>query len=154
MKEQYIKRVKKELHLSRKIKKEIVRDLEEIFSSALEHGETEQQVIDRLGAPQIFAKSAAEQFGMDAAVAHKRKERIADVMALLVAVISFAIYAFAKIDSVPEGTIGQADAMTNIRIEGAFAGNVAHMTLLVGVVALAFVAVQMFRSIRQNRRKV
>ena len=47
MKEQYIKQVEKELHLSRKAKADIVRDLNEIFASAAEHGETEQQVITR-----------------------------------------------------------------------------------------------------------
>ena len=45
MKEQYIKQVEKELSLTRKAKKEVVRDLNEVFASALEHGETEQQVI-------------------------------------------------------------------------------------------------------------
>ena len=48
MKEQYIKQVEKELSLTRKAKKEVVRDLNEVFASALEHGETEQQVIERL----------------------------------------------------------------------------------------------------------
>ena len=53
MKERYIKQVKKEfgLCLSRKKRNEIIRDLNEIFASALEHGETEQQVIERLGTP-------------------------------------------------------------------------------------------------------
>ena len=49
MKEQYIRQVEKELNLSRKAKTEVVRDLNEIFNSAVEHGETEQQVIERLG---------------------------------------------------------------------------------------------------------
>ena len=49
MKEQYIKQVEKELSLTRKAKKEVVRDLNEVFASALEHGETEQQVIYRHG---------------------------------------------------------------------------------------------------------
>ena len=49
MKERYIKQVEKELSLSHKVKKEVVRDLNEVFSSALEHGETEQQVIRRWG---------------------------------------------------------------------------------------------------------
>ena len=43
MKEQYIKQVEKELSLPRKMKKEVVRDLNEVFASAMEHGETEQQ---------------------------------------------------------------------------------------------------------------
>ena len=61
MKEQYIKQVEKELSLTRKAKKEVVRDLNEVFASALEHGETEQQVIERLGTPKEFAENTAEQ---------------------------------------------------------------------------------------------
>ena len=57
MKEQYIKQVEKELCLPRNEKKEVVRDLNEVFASALEHGETEQQVIERLGTPKEFAEN-------------------------------------------------------------------------------------------------
>ena len=73
MKEPYIKQVEKELHLSRKATAEVVRDLNEIFASAAEHGETEQQVIERLGTPKEFADSTAEQFGIDNAASQKRK---------------------------------------------------------------------------------
>ena len=65
MKEQYIKQVEKELCLPRNEKKEVVRDLNEVFASALEHGETEQQVIERLGTPKEFAENTAEQLGID-----------------------------------------------------------------------------------------
>lgn len=51
MKEHYIKQVKKELLISRKQKNDVLRDLDEVFTSAMEHGETEQQVIERLGSP-------------------------------------------------------------------------------------------------------
>ena len=61
MKEQYIKQVEKELSLPRKMKKEVVRDLNEVFASAMEHGETEQQIIQRLGTPKEFADSTAEE---------------------------------------------------------------------------------------------
>lgn len=42
-----------------------MRDLNEVFASAMEHGETEQQIIQRLGTPKEFADSTAEQFGID-----------------------------------------------------------------------------------------
>lgn len=71
MKEQYIKQVEKELSLTRKAKKEVVRDLNEVFASALEHGETEQQVIERLGTPKEFAENTAEQLGIDSAAPQK-----------------------------------------------------------------------------------
>ncbi len=44
MKEQYIKQVEKELSLPHKAKKEVVRDLNEVFASALEHGETNSRL--------------------------------------------------------------------------------------------------------------
>ena len=72
MKEQYIKQVEKELSLPRKMKKEVVRDLNEVFASAMEHGETEQQIIQRLGTPKEFADSTAEQFGIDNTKSKKR----------------------------------------------------------------------------------
>lgn len=61
MKEKYIKQVSKNLHISNKAKNEIVRDLGEIFDSAIENGETEQRVIDRLGDPKEFAESVSGQ---------------------------------------------------------------------------------------------
>lgn len=73
MKEQYIKQVEKELCLPRNEKKEVVRDLNEVFASALEHGETEQQVIERLGTPKEFAENTAEQLGIDSTAPQKRK---------------------------------------------------------------------------------
>lgn len=73
MKEQYKKQVEKKLALPRKAKKEVMRDLDEVFASALEHGETEQQVIRRLGTPKEFADSTAEQFGVDNAAAKNGK---------------------------------------------------------------------------------
>lgn len=71
MKEKYIRQVKRQLRTTDRVKQEILRDLEEIFSSALEHGETEQQVLERLGKPREFADNAAEQFGVD----NRRKRR-------------------------------------------------------------------------------
>ena len=65
MKQDYIRQVKKALIVSGKKKSEIVRDLQEAFASALEHGETEQQVIERLGSPNHFADSIHEQLGIN-----------------------------------------------------------------------------------------
>ena len=81
MKEQYIKQVEKELSLPRKMKKEVVRDLNEVFASAMEHGETEQQIIQRLGTPKEFADSTAEQFGIDNTKS-KKKERTSFLLLL------------------------------------------------------------------------
>ena len=152
MKEQYIKQVEKELHLSRKAKAEVVRDLNEIFASAVEHGETEQQVIERLGTPKEFADSTAEQFGVDNAASQKRKGIVSSVTALLIAVAAFVIYATTKSGKVPDGAIGQADAMTNIQVEGAFPFDASQIILLVGLIAAAFAVIQIVRTVRNTRR--
>ena len=75
MKKQYIRQVRKDLHIPRSAKTEVVRDLQEIFASAAEHGESEQQVAERLGTPREFADRTAEQFGFDPA-ARRRRNRL------------------------------------------------------------------------------
>ena len=89
MKEQYIKQVEKELSLPHKSEKEVVRDLNEVFASALEHGETEQQVIQRLGTPKEFADSTAEQFGIDNASSKKGKVSFLRLLRLLLRLLPF-----------------------------------------------------------------
>ena len=60
MREKYIKQVEKELHIPHKAKKEVVRDLNEIFASALENGETEQH--DRFACRRATLQSYLFQF--------------------------------------------------------------------------------------------
>lgn len=73
MRENYIKQVKRELDIPKKQKREVIRDLNEAFASAVEHGESERQVIERLGSPKDFADNIHEQFGIDCAARQKRK---------------------------------------------------------------------------------
>ena len=153
MKEQYIKQVEKELSLPRKMKKEVVRDLNEVFASAMEHGETEQQIIQRLGTPKEFADSTAEQFGIDNTKSKKRNGIISTLAALVIAVAAaFSGYAVAQSGKVPEGAIGQADAATNIQIEGAFAFDISQILLAIGFAATAIAVLFIIRTIHENRR--
>ena len=152
MKEQYIKQVKKELSLPRKMKKEVVRDLNEVFASAMEHGETEQQIIQRLGTPREFADSTAEQFGIDNTKSKKRNGIISTLAALVIAVAAFSVYAVTQSGKVPEGAIGQADATTNIQIEGAFAFDISQILLAIGFAATAIAILLIICTIHKNRR--
>ena len=113
MKEQYIKQVKKELSLPRKMKKEVVRDLNEVFASAMEHGETEQQIIQRLGTPKEFADSTAEQFGIDNTKSKKRNGIISTLAALVIAAAAFSVYAVAQSGKVQKE---QSDRQTRQQI--------------------------------------
>ena len=153
MKEQYIKQVEKELSLPRKMKKEVVRDLNEVFASAMEHGETEQQIIQRLGTPKEFADSTAEQFGIDNTKSKKRNGIISTLAALVIAAAAFSVYyAVTQSGKVPEGAIGQADATTNIQIEGAFAFDISQILLAIGFAATAIALLLIIRTIHKNRR--
>ena len=154
MKEQYIKQVEKELSLPRKMKKEVVRDLNEVFASAMEHGETEQQIIQRLGTPKEFADSTAEQFGIDNTKSKKRNGIISTLAALVIAVAAFSVYAVTQSGKVPEGAIGQADATTNIQIEGAFAFDISQILLAIGFAATAIAVLLIIRTIHKNRRQL
>ena len=63
MKQEYIQQVGRALPLPGKQKREVLRDLEELFASAREHGESEAQVLDRLGSPEEYAKEVLAQTG-------------------------------------------------------------------------------------------
>lgn len=150
MKKQYIRQVRKDLHIPRSAKTEVVRDLQEIFASAAEHGESEQQVAERLGTPREFADRTAEQFGFDPA-ARRRRNRLLQIAISLAVAAAFALYAAAAAQRVPPGAIGQADAMTNIRVEGA-GFDVTLLLLAAGVLAAAFAILQLIRAARSGRR--
>ena len=126
--------------------------MNEAFASALEHGETEQQVIQRLGTPKEFADSTAEQFGIDNTSSKKHKGIISALVALIIAAIAFSIYAVTQLGKVPEGTIGQANATTNIQIQGALGIDVSQITLAVGFAAAIIAILLIIRTIRKNRR--
>ena len=152
MNEEYIKQVEKELFLSRKEKKDVMRDLNEVFASALEHGETEQQVIQRLGTPKEFADSIAEQFGIDNNNSKRQKGIISALVAFLMAAVAFSIYAVTRLGKALERTIGQADATTNIQIQGALGIDVSQITLAVGFSGAMITILLIIRTIGKNRR--
>ena len=129
MKEEYIKQVSKNLHISMKAKNEIIRDLDEIFDSALENGETEQQVIDRLGAPKEFAESVSGQTEKKNYSAGNLRGIVLMAIAICIAVIAFVVYGIIQSETVPQNAIGQANAMTNIQVEG-FGINIPFIILI------------------------
>lgn len=136
MKKQYIKQVKRELSVSRRAKKEIVRDLEEVFASALEHGENETQVMERLGSPKDFAENMEEQIGFDRVGYRNRNKLIQIVCSFATALAFFVIYIVVKALQIPKSVIGQADSMTGIKIEAPFVLNSLSFIVILGIVAL------------------
>lgn len=105
---EYIRCVRRQL--PRKLRREVLRDLEEIFASAAEHGESEAVVIERLGPPEAFAQSVCEPLA-----APRRRKFLWP--ALLCTFAACALAAGLWLRPRVDGTIiGQADAMTTIRI--------------------------------------
>lgn len=136
MKQQYIRQVKKALKLPREQKAEVLRDLDEAFASALEHGETERQVIERLGTPDEFADSIHEQLGIACPDRRGRKRRICIALTALVSAIAFAIAFFMRAERPAQNIIGQADAMTNMQIVGSGV-DMFWLMIALGCIALA-----------------
>lgn len=155
MKERYIKEVRRALGraLPRKEREEILRDLGEIFSSGAEHGETERQVAERLGSPGDFVRSTMEQLGLDSGAGRRKRGLLSALTALLITVAAFSVYAASRAGGPPKDAIGYADAMTTIRMEGAFGIDLAPLVLAVGVTAAAAAAIQIVRTLRDRREK-
>lgn len=104
------------------------------------------------GTPKEFADSTAEQFGIDNTKSKKRNGIISTLAALVIAVAAFSVYAVTQSGKVPEGAIGQADATTNIQIEGAFAFDISQILLAIGFAATAIAILLIIRTIHKNRR--
>lgn len=152
MKQQYIRRVKKALNLPREQKAEVLRDLDEAFASALEHGETERQVIERLGTPDEFAGSIHEQLGIACPDRRGRKRRICIALTALVSAIAFAIAFFMRAERPAQNIIGQADAMTNMQIVGSGV-DMFWLMIALGCIALAAAIGLMANHIKAARKE-
>lgn len=84
---------------------------------------------------------------------NRKKERHHFYLAtLVIAVAAFSVYAVTQSGKVPEGAIGQADATTNIQIEGAFAFDISQILLAIGFAATAIAILLIIRTIHKNRR--
>ena len=153
MKEHYIKQVKRELLISRRQKNDVLRDLDEVFTSAMEHGETEQQVIERLGSPKDFAISTEEQLGIDRTALRKRNNIIFIIISIGVSVLAFVLFGTLHSKQLPDGVIGQADAMTNIRINGTGAIDPSLIVLVIGITAIIVLIVRILKIMCNDRRK-
>ena len=148
MKEDYIKQVKRRLVVSRKQKNEIIRDLQEAFASALEHGETEPQVIERLGSPKDFSNTIHEQLGINCAQKEKRKLLIRAGMAVIAMAAAFIVAVLIQVLQAPANVIGQADAMTSIKIDGT-AIDFLLLFLLFGIAAFIIATVSIIQYVHK-----
>ena len=136
MRRQYIRRVKRALCLAGAEKQEMIRDLQEIFDSAAEHGESEAQVVARLGSPKEYAYHIHEQLGMLDEIRKRRKTGVRIAMLGALAVVLFLVGGISLYMRTPAHVIGQADAMTRIQVSGGWIDPV-WILMILGVLALA-----------------
>jgi len=153
MREEYIKQVKKELAVSRKLKHEVLRDLNEAFDSAAEHGETEKQVIGRLGTPKEFAENIEETAGFNRVQYRKKRKKVIAICCSCGIVIFCLIAALiTKNSALPDNVIGQADAMTSITVNGSFPFDISTALLIIGS-AFAIVAAVLIIGLVRKKSK-
>lgn len=154
MKDKYIQRVRRALMVRRRQKAEILRDLNEIFVSAAEHGESEAQVIARLGTPEEFARSMEEQLGVNRKSLLKRRTLLGVIPAGLIGLICLLFYAVMR-DTTPKsvGIIGGADGPTSILVATApLSPHTSIALLALSLLALAFAVWQAVRYFTKTRR--
>ena len=115
MKQEYIQQVGRALPLPGKQKREVLRDLEELFASAAEHGESEVQVLDRLGSPEEYAKEVLAQTGF---VPKPGKAALGLALSALVCGVCLALFLWSQSGRLPEDAIGGAMGSTGIQVAG------------------------------------
>ena len=149
MKETYIQQVKQELSLPKKKKEAIARDLREAFACALEHGETEQQVIERLGSPAEFARSVQEQLGTNPARGQKWRNCLSIILPLVAGIALLLLGIAPRLNPGPPNAISQANAQTLIQVRGPA---IDPHTLFLALACLCFLATGLVLARRLHRK--
>lgn len=153
MKEEYIKEVSKTLHLSRSRKKDVLRDLDEMFRSAEEAGESPERVIERLGPPHEFTENIEMQLGVDRFRHTKTKYLLVIIISAVIGIISLVLYAIIYSHRYPQNVIGQADAMTSIYIGSSYPFDISYIFLFIGIISIIISIIATVKLIRERKRK-
>ena len=146
MKQEYIQQVGRALPLPGKQKREVLRDLEELFASAREHGESEAQVLDRLGSPEEYAKEVLAQTGY---APRPGKAALGLALSALVCGVCLALFLWSQSGRLPENAIGGAVSSTNIQVAG---GVDLSLLLLAGAAGALVCAVWFLRRLLRQRK--
>lgn len=146
MKQEYIQQVGRALPLPGKQKREVLRDLEELFASAAEHGESEVQVLDRLGSPEEYAKEVLAQTGY---VPKPGKAALGLALSALVCGVCLALFLWSQSGRLPEDAIGGAMGSTGIQV----AGGVDLSSLLLVLAAVGLMGAVFFALWLLRKRK-
>lgn len=136
-KEKYIKAVKRNLNVPDDLKSSVLEELSETFDSAKEHGESESDLIKRLGTPKEFVKDvikSADLTSEQKKYIKQRKNIIRVIIAFIIAAAAFTGYFIFRRVSM-SNVIGYADSSTNIQVMGEF-GNILLILFYAGVFAV------------------
>lgn len=124
---QYVRQAAHRLHLPRGMKRAVLDGLVESFESAREHGETEENVIARLGSPRAFAREALQSAELTesqrSCIRRERSLRMAAIVcAAFILIMGGALTVRAVAEAVFRQTvIGYTNVPTQILVTGGFA---------------------------------
>ena len=92
----YIRLVSRNIKVSKRRKREIISDLEELFELAERNGESEEQVIERLGEPEMFAMNCVESLLEETEQSNRNKRGVilSMVLSMYVTIINGSIFIF------------------------------------------------------------
>lgn len=119
-KDKYIKSVKRKLNVPYDLKASVLEELMEAFDSAKEHGESENDLINRLGTPKEFVNDVIKNADLtdeQKKYIKQRKNIIKVIIAFIIADAAFTGYYIYKRMSMGD-VIGYANSSTNIQVIG------------------------------------
>lgn len=119
-KEKYIKSVKRKLNVPYDLKASVLEELREAFDSAKEHGESENDLINRLGTPKEFVNDVIKNADLtdeQKKYIKQRKNIIKVIIAFIIADAAFMGYYIYQRMSMGN-VIGYANGSTNIQVIG------------------------------------
>lgn len=150
-KEKYIKSVKRKLNVPDDLKTSVLEELREAFDSAKEHGESENDLINRLGTPKEFVNDVIKNADLtdeQKKYIKQRKNIIKVIIAFIIAAAAFTGYYIYQRMSMGN-VIGYANSSTNIQVIG---GSENIVLILLYIVFFAVIAGLLIYSVHLKRK--
>lgn len=150
-KEKYIKSVKRKLNVPDDLKTSVLEELREAFDSAKEHGESENDLINRLGTPKEFVNDVIKNADLtdeQKKCIKQRKNIIKVIIAFIIAAVVFTGYYIYQRMSMGN-VIGYANGSTNIQVIG---GSENIVLILLYIVFFAVIAGLLIYSVHLKRK--
>lgn len=150
-KEKYIKSVKRKLNVPDDLKASVLEELREAFDSAKEHGESENDLINRLGTPKEFVNDVIKNADLtdeQKKYIKQRKNIIKVIIAFIIAAAAFTGYYIYQRMSMGD-VIGYANGSTNIQVIG---GSENIVLILLYIVFFAVIAGLLIYSVNLKRK--